>query len=1055
MQEQPPQDPGGTSPDSAPPPQPPPAEGAPPGEEQSPSDGAGGAAGGADADDDPGAAPAADGGDGDEGDDGDAPAQDRPPSREGTGFSGGFGALPQEDSPPASPRRGSKRQSIAAMCLEGVDRGPGDANDDGVPDILEDGDDWTPNETWKVGQWCVVLGTLEKLQKAYRQSVLEWDPELVGPLCGAVGEVVAVVAIDRALRVQVRGEQNPVLLPFAAVRKVQLVPLPKPKGTTADELGLELRVTRHGGLQVQGAIEGEAAHDAGLGDLYGQWLTHVGDTPVATLEQFAEAEGNELRFERRVTLPYEFAKVKMEEKINGAILTADLRLYIIFVIFFCVFFLLDRDVEPAYYVTENMRNAVLGNEIPETYSADASGIGCVPGAYKTPVRWEKTFLDLANVGDWNAWVVTMALPSLWGADQFGPSVSSNILLGSVRFRVIRMRNDSCTVNSEIIPNLPGLEEQQLCYAPFSGPNDDSEAKGKGPGESALFAQMFDQRIPDIEYDPSVIDPRDGGYQPDKWTQYRYCKDINVGAEWSPPWTTAKIDVYHCGGYFFEVPFYKWNNDTQAMEKTTTTEAQDIFRRRACNNFFDNVATRLVSMELVEYTPTFDTFLSVKMLFEVAAGGAWIPTHQFRTFALWTGTTGRVNQTIFDHFFLLFVLYYVFDFFADARRQYRRKGSLLGHILQPWTILEFLNLSLFLASFGFRFTWWARCVQADVKLDALRTRSIYPGVLDEIEWLYVMQVYINSCNVVFTFLKLLKYMRLNARFGILTETLADCQDSIVGVLIIFILVVLAFAVTGNTLFGTQMYEFRSLSASFSTLMRMLMGEFDYEAMKRENRVLAGLFFWSFLVLGLFVLLNFLIGVIAESFGKVSEQIHTEPLDMVFKKTMDDIKVLCKPAVLKHYVRMRLVRHNTRESLLEDCIDAVEKWRELTYVQVPDDENPGQMRWKDGEEPECQIINRHEFLGAVRACGDPPGIVMEDIGEDYVGFIWNHLVYEFNRSQEVDNLQAQMRKQSAFQKGCKNALQDKLRVIENFSSRMDVLRVSLEQMKLLLVEKGAAT
>jgi len=211
------------------------------------------------------------------------------------------------------------------------------------------------------------------------------------------------------------------------------------------------------------------------------------------------------------------------------------------------------------------------------------------------------------------------------------------------------------------------------------------------------------------------------------------------------------------------------------------------------------------------------------------------------------------------------------------------------------------------------------------------------------------------------------------------------------------------------------------------------------MKRENRVLAGLFFWSFLILGLFVLLNFL-GVIAESFGKVSDQIHTEPLDMVFKKTAEDLKILLQPHVLKHYMRMRFVRCHTRETLLEQCADAVEDWRDECYEKVPDEEKGGELRFKEGEEPDCQIINRQEFMGAIRACGDPRGIVMEDIGEDYVGYIWNHLVYEFHRSQEVDTLQSQMRKQSAFQKGCKNALSDKLRIVEQFSTRMDALHIS---------------
>lgn len=44
--------------------------------------------------------------------------------------------------------------------------------------------------------------------------------------------------------------------------------------------------------------------------------------------------------------------------------------------------------------------------------------------------------------------------------------------------------------------------------------------------------------------------------------------------------------------------------------------------------------------------------------------------------------------------------------------------------------------------------------------------------------------------------------------------------------------------------------------------MLIGDFDYDSMWMENRWLTPLFFWSFVVLALFLLLNFIIGILAD-------------------------------------------------------------------------------------------------------------------------------------------------------------------------------------------------
>ena len=226
--------------------------------------------------------------------------------------------------------------------------------------------------------------------------------------------------------------------------------------------------------------------------------------------------------------------------------------------------------------------------------------------------------------------------------------------------------------------------------------------------------------------------------------------------------------------------------------------------------------------------------------------------------------------------------------------------------------------------------------------------------------------------------------------------------------------------------------------------MLMGEFDYEAMKRENRVLAGMFFWGFIILGLFILLNFLIGVISESFGNVSGRTVPEPLDRLLDKAQEDFKVLFKLDVMRKWFLMRVVRCTTRESLLERCIDVVQLWRDENYVQEEGED--GEMYYKEGEEPEDQTITRHEFLGAISTVND--GQILEDLGVDYARYIWNHLVYEFHRSQEAEQLQGAMRRQAAFERGCKTALADKIKIVDQFSQRMDNLNSVLDHMKSVL-------
>lgn len=70
---------------------------------------------------------------------------------------------------------------------------------------------------------------------------------------------------------------------------------------------------------------------------------------------------------------------------------------------------------------------------------------------------------------------------------------------------------------------------------------------------------------------------------------------------------------------------------------------------------------------------------------------------------------------------------------------------------------------------------------------------------------------------------------------------------------FTIVFLAYAELGLILFGTVHPDFRTLRESFLTMMRMVLGDFDYEALEEANRVMAPIFFITFTIIVFFILL----------------------------------------------------------------------------------------------------------------------------------------------------------------------------------------------------------
>ena len=89
-------------------------------------------------------------------------------------------------------------------------------------------------------------------------------------------------------------------------------------------------------------------------------------------------------------LQYDYALETFDYKIQASILGSDLRIYIVFVIWFCFFFLIGRDINQNHYFAAAVRDPVLGSEIAQ-------------------LKVEKFFTDISEAREWNLWVLDVFL----------------------------------------------------------------------------------------------------------------------------------------------------------------------------------------------------------------------------------------------------------------------------------------------------------------------------------------------------------------------------------------------------------------------------------------------------------------------------------------------------------------------------------------------------------------------------------------------------------------------------------------------------------------------
>ena len=402
----------------------------------------------------------------------------------------------------------------------------------------------------------------------------------------------------------------------------------------------------------------------------------------------------------------------------------------------------------------------------------------------------------------------------------------------------------------------------------------------------------------------------GGVRPDQLLyQYQNCENSFKTLYY------GDISTYDCSGYVVDVPF----------DSTCNTALASVHALQSENYpFIDNVATRLVMTEMFTYSPQTNDVFTVKFSAEAAAGGDWVIKNKIRVFPMWSSL--YVGQTVYDMFFYAFVLYFIYRFVEDWKR-FARRNTWYMFCAEVWNILEFLNLCCFIIVFVFRTLWWR--TSANEKFH-LRYPSRFPIELEVVDYYFIVQLYANEVNTIITFLKFLKFVRINNKLNLLTRTISESKEQLAGILFIFVYIVLAFALSAMQLFGPQLFEYRTLGVAYSTLSRILLGDFDYESLRQENKWLAGIWFWAFVILGLFIMLNFLVAILMTNFATVSQSGGNDvPFDEQMQKMWYKLKRMLHPARIKKDV-VNLLHGTTKSALFDSALANMDQYWKMLRI-----------------------------------------------------------------------------------------------------------------------------
>uniref|UniRef100_A0A8C7NZS3 Polycystin-2 n=1 Tax=Oncorhynchus mykiss TaxID=8022 RepID=A0A8C7NZS3_ONCMY len=307
------------------------------------------------------------------------------------------------------------------------------------------------------------------------------------------------------------------------------------------------------------------------------------------------------------------------------------------------------------------------------------------------------------------------------------------------------------------------------------------------------------------YTPSNEDSAPFG--PMNGTAWMYTEEnsLNGSSYW------GQVATYGGGGYYQDLA-------------RSRDESAGLLRSLKHQLWLDR-GTRAVFLDFSVYNGNINLFCIARLVVEFPATGGVVTSWQFQTVRLiryvssWDYFVGVCEVA-----FCLFILYYVVEEALEIRIHRLR------YFKSVWNCLDVLIVVLSVSAIIINIT--RTSVVSNRLKDLLENHSAHPSF----EPLAHLQVTFNNMAaiiVLFSWVKLFKFINFNKTMSQLSTTMSRCAKDLIGFAIMFFIIFLAYAQLAYLVFGTQVNDFSTFQACIFTQFRIILGDFDFDILPLIN------------------------------------------------------------------------------------------------------------------------------------------------------------------------------------------------------------------------------
>jgi len=150
----------------------------------------------------------------------------------------------------------------------------------------------------------------------------------------------------------------------------------------------------------------------------------------------------------------------------------------------------------------------------------------------------------------------------------------------------------------------------------------------------------------------------------------------------------------------------------------------------------------------------------------------------------------------------------------------------------------------------------------------------------------------AVNTIAVFFRVLKLLRPFPRMRLLMTALVRGVPDIISFVVVMSIILMGYVLLGNFLFGHSIYNFRSIAKALRGCFEMVLGTFDYHAMRTVDALAAPLYFFTYMFMFKFILMNMFLAIIDKNFQDeektLSDKRGVETKQGFLQKTLGKIK-----------------------------------------------------------------------------------------------------------------------------------------------------------------------